>query len=91
MNPFIQVSKTIIEADSRWSEYAECNVNSSTAKYTCECRLPLPPNATHHHHHHHPTVPCNNTVGRIAVVDESGFAHEIPDPSDPYSTAYRCE
>lgn len=76
------ISKTIIEADSRWSEYAECNVDSHTGKYLCECR-------DHHSHHFHRPRPCNNTVGRIAVVNESGWAHEYPDPRDPFTTAYR--
>ncbi len=84
------VSKILLEVDSRFSEYAECNVNSTTGEYYCECRAPLPPNVTHHHHHHWPTVPCNDTVGKIAVVNESGWAHEYPDPTDPYTSAYRC-
>jgi len=76
------VTKVIVEADSRFSGYAECNVNSSTGAYDCQCRAPDPPNAPHGHHQHR-YIPCNRTVGKIAIVNESGWAHEAPDPSDP--------
>ena len=68
------------QADNRYSGYAECNVNATTGAYYCQCRTPEPPSA---HHHEHNYIPCNLTVGKIAVVNESGWAHEAPDPTDP--------
>ena len=75
------VTQVIVEADVRYSGYAECNVDASTAgKYECECRNNSAPSS---HRHHHVTEPCNATVGRIAVVNESSFAHAPPDNTDP--------
>ena len=80
------VSQFLVEvAGNDWSEYAECNIFNGS--YSCECRN----NSDHsHHHHHHTDVPCQNPVGRINVTDESGFARDLPDTSNPYeNTSYR--
>lgn len=74
-----------VAGPSDWSEYAECNIENGT--YSCECRNNTAPSQ---HHHHHTDVPCLNPVGRINVTDESGFARELPDTSNPYeNTSYR--
>ena len=77
--------------------YAECNVDPQSQQYACECEnrtqqlrttlagmiggaWPKP-------------VPCNNTMGAIAVVNESSWAGQLPDPSDPSpwaTSSYRC-
>jgi len=69
------VTKLVLEVNQDFSEYAECNIDSGTGEYACQCRG----NTTGHHHgHHFPSVPCANTVGKVAVVNESGWAHEAP-------------
>jgi hypothetical protein len=76
------VSQFIVEMSNEWSEYAECNVANGTYSCICENRTGTG--------HHHSRVPCTNPVGKIRVVNESGFASRLPDPSDPYErTAYR--
>lgn len=85
------VSQVVIEASSAFGEYAECNVNQSTGAYYCECEnrtAPRPP------HHYPALVPCPNNVGKIMVVNESGWAHEVPNSTDPLApiwerSAYR--
>jgi hypothetical protein len=88
------VSQYQIEADSRFSGYAECNVNATAnGTYDCECRdrsgddaaLGLPRHRRKLQHHHHRDVPCNATVGRILVLNESSFASVPPTPSGPPS------
>lgn len=77
------VTEFVVEvAGGDYSEYAECNIYGG--KYTCECR-------NHHSSgHHHYDVPCQNPVGRINVTDESGWAHELPNPNNTYErSSYR--
>jgi hypothetical protein len=87
------VSKVVVEADSRYSEYAECNIANGT--YSCECRdehfPPIDQRIAKPPPHHHPTVPCNATIGKILVVNESGYAHDKPsyDPHFGAPSAYR--
>ena len=50
------VTKVIVEADSQWSEYGECNVDPDSGAYVCECRNNSA--APSHGHHHHATEPC---------------------------------
>jgi hypothetical protein len=81
------VSKIMVQVSNNFSEYAECNVNDTTHEYECVCE-----DRSSTSHHWHRQVPCNNTVGAIAVVNESGWAHELPNASskEPWETsAYR--
>ena len=87
--PDLLVSEYVVEADARFSGYAECNTDNGTAYY-CECRDRsggggFGPDRRRLQHHHHTDVPCNATVGRIAVMNESSFASQAPDPSQPHS------
>ena len=76
------VSQFTIEMTDQWSEYAECNIDNGT--YSCECRNHS--SAAHYHSY----VPCSNPVGKIAVVNESGYASRLPDPRDPWeNSTYR--
>ncbi len=99
------VSEFVIEADSRFSGYAECNTENGTG-YFCDCRQRSggggfsadgsgggggggggggTTRGRQLQHHHHSSVPCNATVGRISVLEESSFANQPPDPSQPSS------
>ena len=58
--------------------------------YSCLCENRSAP-TNHSSHHHHSYVPCNTTVGKILVTNESGYAHEKPsyDPRFGAPSAYR--
>jgi hypothetical protein len=78
------VTEFLLEVENKSSEYAECNIEEGV--YSCECRNESAPSP----HHHHTTIPCQNPLGKIKVVDESGFARQLPDPSNPYErSSYR--
>ena len=66
----------------------ECNLENGN--YSCLCENRSAP-VNHSSHHHHSYIPCNTTVGKILVVDESGYAHEKPsyDPHFGAPSAYR--
>eukprot|EP01052_Picozoa_sp_SAG31_P020539 SAG31_NODE_1548_length_7914_cov_5.353423_11_plen_160_part_00 len=86
------VSEYVVEADRRFSGYAECNVNASErGVYDCECRDRsggAGRRQLQSHHRHHPSVPCNATVGRILVLNESGLASHAPGPNSFMQSPY---
>jgi hypothetical protein len=77
------VTKLTVEVEDDFSEYAECNIADGV--YSCDCR------GSSYNHYHPVYVPCSDRVGRIPVVNESGWAHEKPDGTGPpfMNSAYR--
>ena len=75
------VSEYVVEATRVFSGYAECNVNASAnGTYDCECRDRSAGGGGRRQlqHRHHSDVPCNGTVGKILVLNESEFASQAP-------------